>query len=176
MLKLTVLRDYVAEQTASIKTVQIKRYPPHQGSVHFFGMWPQDFFYLTLLVNKETSDTPYALALAALESIPTLTNTENTGFAWTLYTGDLVSHDPDNQLSRFVLTPSSTTEERSSLLFTGVTLNMLRYSVFKLHLIINLSSLLTFNRLYCMTFSNRCSDLALFILLLEIMIVTISPL
>ncbi|TFK69069.1 Metallo-dependent phosphatase [Pluteus cervinus] len=45
-------------------------------------------------------DTPYALALAVLQSIPVLTNTTSTGFAWSLYTGDLVSHDPDNQLSR----------------------------------------------------------------------------
>lgn len=29
-----------------------------------------------------------------------LTGTQNTGFAWTVYTGDLVSHDPENELSR----------------------------------------------------------------------------
>lgn len=46
------------------------------------------------------SDTPLALAMAALEAIPVLTGTEKTGFAWSLYTGDLVSHDSDNQLSR----------------------------------------------------------------------------
>ncbi|KAF9486347.1 Metallo-dependent phosphatase [Pholiota conissans] len=45
-------------------------------------------------------DTPMALALAALEAVPELTGTKNTGFAFTVYTGDLVSHDPDNQLSR----------------------------------------------------------------------------
>ncbi|KAI0094202.1 sphingomyelin phosphodiesterase [Irpex rosettiformis] len=45
-------------------------------------------------------DTPYSLALAALPSIPILTNTAKTGFDLTLYTGDLVAHDPDNQLSR----------------------------------------------------------------------------
>ncbi|KAJ6467127.1 Metallo-dependent phosphatase-like protein [Mycena vulgaris] len=39
-------------------------------------------------------DTPYALALAALESIP------GTGFNFTIYTGDLISHDPMNELSR----------------------------------------------------------------------------
>jgi sphingomyelin phosphodiesterase len=39
--------------------------------------------------------------MAALEAIPTLTGTKDTGFAWTLYTGDLGSHDPDNQLSRY---------------------------------------------------------------------------
>lgn len=68
-------------------------------------------------MNTKSSDTPYALALAALESIPALTNTKDTGFAWTLYTGDLVSHDPDNQNSRFVLSPSTTTEERSFFSF-----------------------------------------------------------
>ncbi|KAF5374831.1 hypothetical protein D9758_000568 [Tetrapyrgos nigripes] len=45
-------------------------------------------------------DTPFALALSALQAIPALTNTAKTGFDWTIYTGDLVSHDPDNQLSR----------------------------------------------------------------------------
>ncbi|KAF8230055.1 hypothetical protein L208DRAFT_1438751 [Tricholoma matsutake] len=45
-------------------------------------------------------DTPLALGMAALEAIPVLTGTNGTGFAWTIYTGDLVSHDSDNQLSR----------------------------------------------------------------------------
>ncbi|KAI0253189.1 Metallo-dependent phosphatase-like protein [Lactifluus subvellereus] len=45
-------------------------------------------------------DTPFSLAAAALEAIPVLTGTENTGFSWTIYTGDLVSHDSENQLSR----------------------------------------------------------------------------
>jgi len=45
-------------------------------------------------------DTPYALALAALESIPVLTGTQHTGFNFAIYTGDLVSHDPMNELSR----------------------------------------------------------------------------
>ena len=46
------------------------------------------------------SDTPLALGMSALEAIPTLTGTNGTGFAWTVYTGDLVSHDSENQLSR----------------------------------------------------------------------------
>ena len=46
------------------------------------------------------SDTPFSLAAATLEAIPVLTGTENTGFAWTIFTGDLVSHDPENELSR----------------------------------------------------------------------------
>ncbi|KAF8900816.1 hypothetical protein CPB84DRAFT_1847062 [Gymnopilus junonius] len=41
-----------------------------------------------------------SLALTALEAIPALTGTKKTGFAYTIYTGDLVSHDPDNQLGR----------------------------------------------------------------------------
>ena len=46
------------------------------------------------------SDTPYSLALSAIEAIPVLAGTVDTGFDFTVYTGDLVSHDPDNQLSR----------------------------------------------------------------------------
>lgn len=50
-------------------------------------------------INIE-SDVPYALALSALEAIPVLTGTQDTGFNFSIYTGDLVSHDPDNELSR----------------------------------------------------------------------------
>ncbi|KAJ7603124.1 Metallo-dependent phosphatase-like protein [Roridomyces roridus] len=57
-------------------------------------------------------DTPMALGLAALEAIPPMTGTQDTGFDFTLYTGDLVSHDPDNQLSRAYV------EYTESLLFT----------------------------------------------------------
>jgi sphingomyelin phosphodiesterase len=46
------------------------------------------------------SDSPFSLAASVLEAIPVLTGTEHTGFAWTIYTGDLVSHDSENQLSR----------------------------------------------------------------------------
>lgn len=46
------------------------------------------------------SDTPFSLMMAAMEAIPALTGTETTGFAWTIYTGDLVSHDPETELSR----------------------------------------------------------------------------
>lgn len=45
-------------------------------------------------------DSPFSLVLAGLQSIPVLTGTEHTGFDFTVYTGDLVSHDPDHQLSR----------------------------------------------------------------------------
>jgi sphingomyelin phosphodiesterase len=54
-----------------------------------------------MVANRDVdSDTPFSLAAAVLEAIPVLTGTEQTGFAWTIYTGDLVSHDPENQLSR----------------------------------------------------------------------------
>ncbi|KAE9370014.1 hypothetical protein N431DRAFT_378070 [Stipitochalara longipes BDJ] len=47
-------------------------------------------------------DTPYTLGLAALQSIGALTGTGSgiASPAWTVYTGDLVSHDSQNQLSR----------------------------------------------------------------------------
>ena len=46
------------------------------------------------------SDSPFSLVAAALQAIPVLTATEKTGFDFTLYTGDLVSHDSEHQLSR----------------------------------------------------------------------------
>jgi len=52
--------------------------------------------------NRLRCDTPYALGLAALQSIGPLTGTgkDQANIAWTIYTGDLVSHDSQNQLSR----------------------------------------------------------------------------
>lgn len=46
-------------------------------------------------------DTPYDLGLAALQAVGPLTGTgKHDPLAWTIYTGDLVSHDPQTQLSR----------------------------------------------------------------------------
>jgi hypothetical protein len=51
-------------------------------------------------------DSPFFLITAGLQSIAPLTGTthnnktENDQFAWSIYTGDLVSHDEQNQLSR----------------------------------------------------------------------------
>ncbi|KAF8510005.1 sphingomyelin phosphodiesterase [Hysterangium stoloniferum] len=53
-------------------------------------------------------DTPISLVLSAMQSIPVLSGTEKTGFAFSIYTGDLVSHDPDNQLSRDYVTYTET--------------------------------------------------------------------
>jgi hypothetical protein len=54
------------------------------------------------LILTPFSDSPIALATSALQAIPALAGTQETGFAWSLYTGDIVSHDPENQLSRQV--------------------------------------------------------------------------
>lgn len=48
------------------------------------------------------SDSPYPLITAVLEAIPALTGTEDSGFNFTIYTGDLIPHDPSNELSRRV--------------------------------------------------------------------------
>lgn len=56
----------------------------------------QGVYKLTLF----SSDAPLSLVLAALQSVPVLTGTEEHGFNFTLYTGDLVSHDPEQELSR----------------------------------------------------------------------------
>ncbi|OJJ33781.1 hypothetical protein ASPWEDRAFT_173212 [Aspergillus wentii DTO 134E9] len=47
-------------------------------------------------------DAPYDLALAALEAVGPLTGTGDgkDSFAWTVYTGDLVSHDPATEQSQ----------------------------------------------------------------------------
>ncbi|KKA21995.1 Ser/Thr protein phosphatase family protein [Rasamsonia emersonii CBS 393.64] len=47
-------------------------------------------------------DSPYDLVLAALQSVGPLTGTgkDKESLAWTIYTGDLVSHDPESELSR----------------------------------------------------------------------------
>jgi hypothetical protein len=49
-------------------------------------------------------DTPYDLALAALESVGPLTGTgkgkDEEPLAWSIYTGDLVSHEQQSELSR----------------------------------------------------------------------------
>lgn len=46
------------------------------------------------------SDTPFALAGAVFEAIPALAGTIDTSFDFSIFTGDLVSHDPNNELSR----------------------------------------------------------------------------
>ncbi|KAL6304774.1 Metallo-dependent phosphatase [Sparassis latifolia] len=44
-------------------------------------------------------DSPISLITSSLEAIPVLTGTQEAGFNFTVYTGDLVAHDPDNELS-----------------------------------------------------------------------------
>ncbi|KAG2753989.1 Metallo-dependent phosphatase [Suillus brevipes Sb2] len=45
-------------------------------------------------------DVPLDLLVAAMEAIGPLTGTEQSGFDFTIYTGDLTAHDPDNSYSR----------------------------------------------------------------------------
>ncbi|KAG9308172.1 sphingomyelin phosphodiesterase [Chiua virens] len=45
-------------------------------------------------------DTPISLMLAAMQAIPEVTETLGTGFNFSVFTGDLTSHDSDNQYSR----------------------------------------------------------------------------
>ncbi|KAH7904866.1 Metallo-dependent phosphatase-like protein [Hygrophoropsis aurantiaca] len=45
-------------------------------------------------------DAPYALILSVLQAIPVVAGTEETGFAFTLFTGDMLTRDSDNQKSR----------------------------------------------------------------------------
>ena len=57
-------------------------------------------------INKSEryiSDTTQDLSLAALESIPILTDTVETGFAFAIFTGDIISHDTGSELSRSAL-------------------------------------------------------------------------
>jgi sphingomyelin phosphodiesterase len=59
-----------------------------------------------------------SLGMAALQAIPALAGTEDTGFAWTIYTGDLVSHDAENQLSRYVFMISVQYERKSKCILS----------------------------------------------------------
>ncbi|TFY56868.1 hypothetical protein EVJ58_g7377 [Rhodofomes roseus] len=46
------------------------------------------------------TDSPYPLITATFQAIPVLAGTENSSFNFSIYTGDLVSHDLLNELSR----------------------------------------------------------------------------
>ncbi|KAL8870348.1 MAG: hypothetical protein Q9174_003590 [Haloplaca sp. 1 TL-2023] len=60
----------------------------------------QDVWVPAPLYGEFRCDTPYYLALAALQSISPLTGTSATDtLAWGIYTGDLVSHDYRSALS-----------------------------------------------------------------------------
>ena len=70
-------------------------------NVHASGLTLPQIELPAPLYGSFLCDTPYYLGLAALQSIGPLTGTSgNSTFGWTIYTGDLVSHDSQNQLSR----------------------------------------------------------------------------
>lgn len=60
-----------------------------------------DISYPAPMYGAYECDTPYDLGLEALQAVGPLTGTsEKSPLAWTIYTGDLVSHDPQTELSR----------------------------------------------------------------------------
>lgn len=70
-------------------------------NVHALGLTLPQIELPAPLYGAFRCDTPYYLGLAALQSIGPLTGTtKDCPLAWTIYTGDLVSHDSQNQLSR----------------------------------------------------------------------------
>ncbi|KAL7285228.1 hypothetical protein ACG7TL_000322 [Trametes sanguinea] len=64
-------------------------------------------------------DSPLSLIVSALQSIPVLSGTERTGFDFTLYTGDLVSHDSENQLDYVSYTETVMYDLLKRMLGTG---------------------------------------------------------
>ena len=56
--------------------------------------------YALTCISVFRSDSPHSLIAATLEAIPPLAGTEATGFDFSLFTGDLLAHDPSYQLSR----------------------------------------------------------------------------
>jgi hypothetical protein len=75
-------------------------YSLHLDLVHLNGIHFVSPLWLAIEAKCVFSDSPFALVASALQAIPVLTDTQDSGFAWSVYTGDLVSHDPQNQLSR----------------------------------------------------------------------------
>ena len=71
-------------------------------NVHALGLGAGQISLPAPLYGSFKCDTPYYLALAALQAIGPLTGTQKdkSQIGWTIYTGDLVSHDSQNQLSR----------------------------------------------------------------------------
>ncbi len=71
-------------------------------NVHAPGLGAGQISLPAPLYGSFKCDTPYYLALAVLQAIAPLTGTQKdkSEIAWTIYTGDLVSHDSQNQLSR----------------------------------------------------------------------------
>ena len=78
---------------------------PRFGAFKWFVNFACNLSRLVVFKQIYHSDTPFSLVMAAMEAIPPLTGTQGSGFAWTIYTGDMVSHDADNQLSRSVYFP-----------------------------------------------------------------------
>jgi len=96
---IAVDQEHAVEATSLIRKVRtLYWFQPHV-TVLFNGVYALSLNGFAS--SSVHSDSPLALALAAVQAIPVLTGTNGTGFEWMLYTGDLASHEPDNQNSRY---------------------------------------------------------------------------
>lgn len=91
----------VAEPTTTIRLVTTLRFSQLPASDPTTGQcFPHYEPDTRVQYSLMHSDAPISLIGATLEAIPILAGTKEEGFSWTIYTGDLVSHDSENQLSR----------------------------------------------------------------------------
>ena len=73
------------------------------------------------------SDTPLSLATSALQSIPILAGVQRTGFDFSIYTGDLISHDLSKELSRDYVEYTEVSQVKNLELYVMVTKQLRRY-------------------------------------------------
>ena len=97
----------IVVNTCAVARIRLTRRPPTRSSfprhatelttgTFYFDCSPRSLF----MIDYDGSDTPLSLMLAAMQAIPEVTETLETGFNFSLFTGDLTSHDTDNQYSR----------------------------------------------------------------------------
>lgn len=97
----TVLLTSAAVQTTPQHRARTPPYSLLRGTVRICGELETTELVERQMLTRYFSDAPFSLMLAAMQAIPVLTGTQGTGFDFTIYTGDLISHDPDNQLARY---------------------------------------------------------------------------
>ena len=98
--KQTVQVDYAVELIISIPQVLKYLWYLHLVSAPSFGMCLCMWISIEESLTSQYSDTNYALVGALMDAVPVLTNTEEENFLFSIFTGDLVAHDPDNEQSR----------------------------------------------------------------------------
>lgn len=65
-----------------------------------FDISPDQVVFPAPRYGSYLCDVPLPTMVGVMKAIPILTGTEGTGFDFTIFTGDLVSHDPENELSK----------------------------------------------------------------------------